>query len=225
MHGLPGVEHRLEVARSARYHALGEPGGHVRELWIVCHGYGQLARWFVRHFAPLDDGTRLIVAPEALNRFYLETEGRHGPESRVGATWMTREDRLAEIDDYVRYLDGLHAHLARQFDIGGVRVVVLGFSQGVATVCRWATRTKASIDDLVLWAGSVPPELTITPGLFGGARLTIVTGREDPYATGSALNKETARLEGGGLGYGRIDFDGAHHLDADTLERIARAHS
>jgi predicted esterase len=222
MEALPGVEHRIEVPRSARYHALGEAGAGTREWWIVCHGYGQLARWFVRHFAPLDDGTRLIVAPEALNRFYLETDGRHGPESRVGATWMTREDRLAEIDDHVRYLDLLYARIAAPLQLDEVRVV-LGFSQGVATVCRWASRSSHRIDDLVLWAAGVPPEMEIRPGLFGDARLTLVTGVDDPYAAGAALDRETARLEAGGLRHQTIRFAGGHHLDGDTLERIARA--
>jgi hypothetical protein len=47
------------------------------------------------------------VAPEGLSRFYFEG-GFHGPGSKVGATWMTREDRLAKIEDYVGYLDALH---------------------------------------------------------------------------------------------------------------------
>ena len=46
--------------------------------------------------APLDDGSRLIVAPEALSRFYLgEVSQRPASERRVGASWMTREDRPA----------------------------------------------------------------------------------------------------------------------------------
>ena len=54
-------EHRLAVARSARYVTLGPMAG-VREVWFVCHGYGQLATRFLRSFGPLDDGTRLLVA-------------------------------------------------------------------------------------------------------------------------------------------------------------------
>ena len=47
-------------------------GTGVREVWFVLHGFGQLSPYFIRHFGVLADGTRLIVAPEALNRFYLE---------------------------------------------------------------------------------------------------------------------------------------------------------
>lgn len=56
-------EHRIAVARTARYFTLGRA---EREVWFVLHGYGQLADRFLRHFDPIDDGTRLIVAPEGL---------------------------------------------------------------------------------------------------------------------------------------------------------------
>src|SRR6476469_3720019 len=103
------ASHSTVVPRTARYYTLGPTHGFPRELWFVCHGYGQLASRFLRQFAPLDDGTRLIVAPEALSRYYLDpvAERRHQREPRVGASWMTREDRFAEIVDYVSYLDQL----------------------------------------------------------------------------------------------------------------------
>ena len=46
-------EHHLTVPRSARYAVLGEPGPHVRTLWIAIHGYGQLAARFARRCGPL----------------------------------------------------------------------------------------------------------------------------------------------------------------------------
>ena len=105
-------EEHLTVQRTARYYTLGAAGPGLRQLVVACHGYGQLAGRFIRHFAPLDDGSRLVVAPEALSRFYLDEPGTApAAERRVGACWMTREDRLHEIDDYVRYLDALYARV------------------------------------------------------------------------------------------------------------------
>jgi len=66
-------EHHLIVPRSARYFTLGELGPGTRDVWFVCHGYGQLAGRFLRQFEPLMDGTRFVVAPEGLSRFYLES--------------------------------------------------------------------------------------------------------------------------------------------------------
>src|SRR4051812_41666388 len=60
----------IEVPRTARYHVLGEDSPRGGELWIVLHGIGQLAGDFVEYFATLNDGKRVIVAPEALNRYY-----------------------------------------------------------------------------------------------------------------------------------------------------------
>src|SRR5712691_3738407 len=98
-------EYHIGVTRTARYFTLGGSPREVAEVWFVCHGYGQLAGRFLRHFEPLAGGTRLLVAPEALSRFYVEDTTVPARERKVGATWMTREDRLSEIDDYVRYLD------------------------------------------------------------------------------------------------------------------------
>ena len=100
------MEHQLTVSRTARYHQLGELSAMTRRVWFVAHGYGQLAAYFIRHFAPLTaaDPHLVVVAPEGLSRFYL-----NGTGGRVGATWMTKEDRLAEIEDYVAYLNQLAA--------------------------------------------------------------------------------------------------------------------
>lgn len=216
-------EHLL-VPRSARIARLGSVADTLREVWIVCHGYGQLAARFLRTFEPLaGDGTRLIIAPEALNRFYLDDRGGvHGPASAVGATWMTREDRLAEIEDYVRYLDLVLDHvLAGGPDRGTLTVTALGFSQGAATVCRWAARGRVPPDHLVLWAGRVPPELEIHPGLFRRASLTLIFGDQDEYASEAAIAAEVARLRTGGLEHRLRRFAGGHRLDRGLLLALA----
>src|SRR5262245_36958952 len=99
-------EHHGRVERTARYYTLGPLSEGVRELWFVLHGYGNLAAKFLRSFEELDDGSRRIVAPEALNRFYLIAPDKAPANERpVGASWMTREDRESEIVDYIDYLD------------------------------------------------------------------------------------------------------------------------
>jgi len=76
-------ERHLRVERTARYYRLGGGGG-VRQLWVACHGYRQLAGHFLRRFEALDDPSRLIVAPEGLSRFYLDDgTRRHGPDSQL----------------------------------------------------------------------------------------------------------------------------------------------
>lgn len=214
-------EYHLPVRRTARVYTLGEPGPAVRQVWIACHGYGQLAGRFLSRFAAIARPDRLIVAPEALNRFYLDGgTGPHGPDARVGATWMTREDRLTDIDDYVHYLDRVHEHVMAGTP-AGVRLVALGFSQGVATIARWAARTTARLDRLILWAGTVPPELELTTDTFRGAPLVCVLGREDPFGGEAEVEALMARLRRGGLGPRLERFEGGHRLDDDVLRRLA----
>jgi predicted esterase len=155
--------HRIRVRRSARYYTLGPTHGFPRELWVVLHGYGQLAARFLAWFGPLDDGTRLVVAPEGLSRFYLDpiAERRGQASPRVGATWMTREDREHEIEDYIAYLEQLSNEIRRHLAGAGPRIVVLGFSQGTATMCRWLAASELRAEQVVLWAGGVPPELDV----------------------------------------------------------------
>ncbi|RZK92309.1 MAG: phospholipase, partial [Hymenobacter sp.] len=103
------MEHHLTISRTARYQQLGEFSAATRQLWLVAHGYGQLAEYFMRHFNSvhgLDPTGTVIVAPEALSRFYIS-----GTSGRVGASWMTTADRLVEIADQAAYLDALLAHL------------------------------------------------------------------------------------------------------------------
>src|SRR5688572_17917874 len=95
-------EHHLRVQRTARYYALGSVGAHVRCIWVVLHGYGQLAASLLSRCAPLAGDDTLVVAPEALSRFYLApVSPADHRNAKVGASWMTREARESEIADYV----------------------------------------------------------------------------------------------------------------------------
>jgi len=217
-------EHHLAVAKTARYYSLGEPGPATRQLWFVCHGYGQLAGRFLRHFEPLDDGSRVIIAPEGLSRFYLSESPA---ERRVGASWMTREDRLVEIEDYVRYLDAVHDHVRGGMRSEPVSVHAIGFSQGTATVSRWAALGKTHVDRLVLWGGEFPPDLDLTPGMVAerlrSARLTLVYGRADELITPKVVRQIGERLRASGVPYEEMPFDGGHELNETVLKQLAVA--
>jgi predicted esterase len=217
-------EHHLPVTRTARYFTLGPLDGAPTQLWIACHGYGQSAARFLRHFAPIDDGSRLIVAPEGLSRFYVEeTNGGTHAEARVGASWMTREDRLSEIDDYIGYLDALVVQLRADYDLSSARVIALGFSQGVATVCRWVERGRSRVDEVILWAGAMPPDLDLDRPVHPLRALhpIVVVGDTDQYATPEALAGHEARLRERGIEYEMMRFAGGHRLDYDTLRALA----
>ena len=217
-------ERHIAVQRTARYYVLGEAGAGTREVWFVLHGYGQLAGRFIDYCQALDDGTRLVVAPEALNRFYtVAAADRNAATRPVGATWMTREDREREIADYVAYLDDVYVRVMAPLDRGAVRISVLGFSQGTATAARWLARgSRVRADELVLWGGTLPPELeAATARAQLGAPVTLVVGTRDGFADDATVRAEEARLVAAGITYRIRRFEGGHVIDAATLVAIA----
>jgi predicted esterase len=219
-------EAHVAVARTARYYVVGDPAT-ARVAWVALHGYGQLGAYFARHFAAhAGEGSgRVVVVPEALSRFYLGSGEGGGAHARVGATWMTREDRLVEIADYVAYLDRV-LDAALPADRPALPLGVLGFSQGAVTACRWlhhrhrAARPPAA--RLVLWGGAVPHDLDLardgdalraTPPL-------VVVGDEDPFVTAQHVADQEARLAAAGLPYRVRRYAGGHRLDAAVLGEV-----
>ena len=220
------IEHHLAVTRTARYFTVGgndedgEDATALRELWIVCHGYGQLAARFLEPFVPLAAPWRRIVAPEGLSRFYLD-RSRVGvnPQAGVGATWMTREDREHEIADQIIYLDTLLDHLLPLPHRSNVRLRVLGFSQGVATVSRWLVRGRVRPDEVVLWAGSVPADVNLSDlaGRLEAAPVVFAVGTQDELASWAAADVEVGRFNAAGIHARLVTFNGGHRLDTATL--------
>jgi len=217
-------EHHLTVARTARFYTIGELGTGVHDVWLACHGYGQLAGEFVERLGAAGGPSRLIVAPEGLSRFYLEhARGGSHATSPVGASWMTREDRSAEIADQVAYLDAIvDALKARTSD--ALRLTALGFSQGVATICRWLTHTRTRAERLVCWGGLVPDDvLTGDIRMFRGTHICLVAGTRDEFATPERVTDAASAMRRLGLNVSQLGFEGGHRLDDATLMRLANA--
>ena len=122
----------------ARYYKLGKLDSNTQEVWWVFHGYGQLAQFFIEKFKSLQDAGVCVIAPEGLSKFYLA-----GNSGRIGATWMTRENRLTEIENYSAYLNSI---LEMEKPPQKVRTTIVGFSQGAATAVRWIMNGKVDFD-------------------------------------------------------------------------------
>jgi predicted esterase len=212
------VSHHITVPRTARYITQGEIES-ASEVWFVLHGYSMLAASFLRWFEPVARPGRLVVAPEALSRSYHEEKGIR----RVGASWMTKEDRDAEIEDYVRYLDLMAARV-----LAGVpaepRVEVHGFSQGTATACRWVAFGNRPASRLMLWSGLVPPDLPLDRygPVLNRAGLEMAFGNRDTYIPAADVDREQARLAAAGLTPRFHRFDGGHRVDRATLASLTK---
>lgn len=209
---------KIQTPRTARYYMAGELSPHTEEVWMVFHGYGQLGSYFIRHFQPLATAQRAVVAPEGLSRFYL---GDNQWE-RVGATWMTKEDREDEIADQQTYLDAIWQQVTAQAP-NVKRVVVLGFSQGVATAWRWVDQTSQlpGVQHFIAWAGMAPAEYNRLPQRTG-MKIWVVYGNQDPFITPERTEAIRQIIAGAGLPVSELAFEGGHVMDADTLQQIVK---
>ena len=215
----------LRVQRTALVALRGPDGAalrNVREIWYALHGYSMRAVPFLADCKAIDDGTRLIVAPEALSRFYEGDLNSHRA-APVGASWMTREERESEIVDYIDYLDQLHASVLARLELARVPVTVLGFSQGGATAARWVAKGRVAPQRLLMWGSALPPELDLaaagTP--IRRTETYFVVGRTDIYITPKIVDRERLRLEAVDFPFNLISFDGGHRLDDETLRQFA----
>ncbi len=201
------------VTKTARYYTLGSLTDKTQEVWIVLHGYAQLASDFLLSFTILDTESRFIIAPEGLNKFYAKGFG-----GKPAANWMTSEMRESEIKDYILYLNTLYENI--RLGEGNKKVVLFGFSQGVATATRWLHHTEHRVDELIIYAGEIAAELRnpISPKLTS-IPITYVTGDADRLIEPGKLDevKQLMRF----LNAHEVIFSGGHEVKQDVLQLIA----
>ncbi len=207
----------ISIQKTARFFLIGKPSEKIKSVLIVLHGYGQLAEVFIKYFGPIKNETTLIIAPEALNKFYIK-----GFSGKVGATWMTKEDRENEIKDYVSYLDAVYDDVIKFGLISTATIAVLGFSQGTVTACRWLSKGKSKVDRLILWGGGIPPDvdLELSNELFNSIQLTIVVGDKDEFISLDQIEKEEQRLKKNNIKYSLMLFEGKHIIKKETLLKL-----
>lgn len=204
----------IQVAKTARYFTLGS-SSNVREVWFLCHGYAQLAPEFLQLFASLEKPGRLLVAPEGLHRFY-----RKGGRGEVAASWMTSEDRQRDIEDYTAMLNAVAAEVLKPLDTE-VRIIVLGFSQGAATVCRWLMHAHFRAAELVLWCGFFPPDMQPVQ-IPLHTKLTLLTASNDRFITPAENEAKLTELRSAGVQFTHIPFAGEHEIAQEPLATLEK---
>ncbi len=208
----------ITVSKTARYFILSEATEQIETIWFVCHGYAQLANYFIKNFEILNNGKNLIVAPEGLHRFYWK-----GFSDNVVASWMTKEDRNEDIKDYINYLNMVYEEVLQLFKNRKVKINVLGFSQGTATVCRWVVNKKSGINNLILWAGAFPNDMNfeMDQELFTKIKTYIVIGDTDDFINEQQVKEHEQLLLNNKLSFELIRFKGKHEIHQETLLQLA----
>ncbi len=203
-------ENSFTINKTARYYTIGDLKT-AKNILIVLHGYGQLAYYFSKKFEFLSRKDYFIIAPEGTHRFYLE-----GTSGRVGASWMTKEARLLDINNNENYLEDLTTYFHTQNT--STQIHVLGFSQGAATATRWFEKSKLNIASLILWASVFPDDVSIKIQQHKNTNLIFVLGSKDPYFNEEMEHKCLNIYQS--MNFEIIRFEGKHELNQHVLESI-----
>jgi predicted esterase len=208
------LERHIIVSRTARYFTLGELNKSTKEIWIVLHGHRQLAGNFIMQFAELAGEGSFIIAPEGLMRLYIK-----GDYGDVGASWMTKEDRQSDINDYVNYLDMLFDEIVKPAkDKYSLHVNGLGFSQGASTLSRWIAYGKSKIDRAVFWCGSLAHDVDYSKAEnFKSTEIKLVFAENDEYYNKDFYKTQEKLLSEAGIKFETKIFSGRHEINARLM--------
>jgi predicted esterase len=175
-----------------------------------------MAGEFIKQFDYLVSDSSIVVAPEALSRSYFGT--------KIGASWMTKEDRENEIADYVEYLDNLLTELRVKLP-KDVKVNILGFSQGVHTAVRWFVRSKYQFENLVLCSSDFPRDVSfdLLKEKLNSSKMHFMCGDEDEFIPMDSFESAIKFLDEQNIPVERYRFKGRHVVNHDIIKKIAGA--
>jgi predicted esterase len=200
----------IQIKKTATYETYGNPKT-AKTIVFVLHGYGQLAEFFIRKFNVLNQTDYFVVAPEGLHRFYL-----NGASGRVGASWMTKEKRESDIDDYINYLDSVWEKINLEFSFD--KKVLIGFSQGGATASRWHDKGNFFANDFLMWAAVFPNDMNFEfSNNFHESTNYFVLGDEDEYLSIDDGAKAVESLHQFKIEFEFVKFSGNHNIESKTL--------
>ncbi len=198
------------------YATLNQLNQNTKNVWLVLHGIGYLSKYFIKYFDALPANENYIIAPQAPSKYYLKNEYKH-----VGASWLTKENTLAETKNVVAYLDAVF--LAEKIPTS-VNFIVFGFSQGVSIAARWVAQRQLKCNHLVLYAGGLPSELTSEDFIFldkNKTKVTLLVGDADQYINAGVLKIESEKIENIFQGKAeQIVFKGGHEIKKELLNQF-----
>ena len=207
----------IQIKRTARYFVKGDLNTSTANIWIVLHGYGQLADDFLNSLTAFDEQEHVVVAPEALSKFYVK-----GITGETGASWMTKSERTHEIEDYIGYLQAVVGEIQKNSN-EKITWNILGFSQGVPTSCRWLSETSIDIGKIVLCSGIFPEDMSIQflskRGAFSNNQIHLCYGKDDRLLVPEQIKQLSSLAKS--LEHLTIwEFDGRHEVNNDLLKKI-----
>ncbi len=213
------ISKNISVQKTARYFLTGE-NKNPKILLFVLHGYGMPAYNFLQEFKELNNKNFLIVSPEGLSRFY--TKGFYG---NIGASWMTSEDRQNEITDYVNYLDEVYNEVLSSLESKPDKIIFLGFSQGGATVARWAVNGKSEANIFIIHSSDIPKDVDFDSLKEKSDKMKIhcVYGDEDKAVRKENFESSLNLLKEKNINFTLHSFHGGHEVNIESIKKIITA--
>ncbi|MDT0685967.1 alpha/beta hydrolase [Autumnicola psychrophila] len=209
------TEKQLSYQITNTYSVLNEFTPKTKTIWVVCHGIGYLSRYFLRYFSELNSEENYIIAPQAQSKYYLNNEYQH-----VGASWLTRENTEAEIENVLNYLDEVY----KTENLGEApNLAIFGYSQGVSVAARWVARRKIKCERLIMHSGKVPSELKPEDFNFlENTNFSFIYGTKDEYLKKAIIDIEEEHLRNlFPKNLEILTFDGGHEVNRILISKFA----
>jgi predicted esterase len=208
----------LTTKKTARVVIEGSDHPDLKNIWLITHGYGYLAPYFIKKFKTLFGPENLIIVPEALHRFYL-----NGVSEKIGASWMTSEEREKEVEDNNNYLEKVAEKYIQPIR-KKICLNVLGFSQGASVACRWALTTKYQISNLIIWGSNIPPELSKSrmEEVHPGFNWIYVVGDKDEFISPEKQQEQIRLMRELGINPELLLYKGFHDINDEALRLLTQ---
>ncbi|TGV01291.1 alpha/beta hydrolase [Flavivirga rizhaonensis] len=206
-------EKTISYQTTNTYSTLNTLTSKTKHIWLVYHGMGYLSRYFLKYFKQLNAEENYIIAPQASSKYYLGSKFKH-----VGASWLTKENTLAETENVLCYLDAV---LKSENIPNDKKLIVFGYSQGVSIAMRYVVKRKLQCSQLILHSGVTPKELVVDDLKFLKAKVSLVYGTKDAYLNEERMKIETKRaIELFGNNVNIMPFDGVHEVNVALINSV-----
>lgn len=206
---------KLKIERTAHVYSMGVDSKDADQIWLIFHGYGQLASRIIRKFDDFSHKNIHVVAPEGFSKFYFKRN-----PLVLGASWMTKMHREDEIQDYLHYITTVYKSLHLRED---QTFNVLGFSQGSSTMMRWLNHARPKVSKLINWAGEFPKDVDLSELTDYIANIPIkyyCVGDQDQFVNADRIKELKSKIADLGTAFPIREFVGKHEIDRKLLAEI-----
>ena len=208
--------HYLPVTKQARYSTYGVLSPKTKYFWFALHGTKMFCEQMLYKFKDFNPNEHFVIAPEGLSRFYLKGFG-----GDVVATWMTKRDRLEEIEDFSNYLSQLYEKYTVQLPSSCTKTII-GFSQGGTTAMRWLHRNDVDLDFLINYSAWIPEDINLSESKtkFNDFIKIYTYGTKDEFLTPERVEAIQALLDKNGLEFAMHPYEGIHRIEREQLKYL-----